>query len=173
MELSPEERQKIYEEEKARMEAREKIEEEKQATPTETSVNMEPNLAGLLCYVFGWVTGIIFFIIEQKNNWIRFHAAQAIVTFGTLTVAGIILGWIPVIGPFFSAVIGITSFVLWIILMVKAYNGERFKVVWAGDVAESMVKGTIPDFKKPEAPAEKKETPPPPPDDLEKTVKKK
>ncbi len=175
MELSPEEKQKIYEEEKARMEAREKLEQEKRSISQDTSVNMEPNLAGLLCYVGAWITGIIFFILEQKNNWIRFHAAQAIVTFGTLAVAGLILGWIPFIGTFFSVIIGITGFILWILLMVKAYNGERFKVPWAGNIAEKMVSGNIPDYQKPQAPPESKEetSPPTPPDELGEKVKKK
>jgi uncharacterized membrane protein len=170
MELSPEERQRIYEEEKARIEAREKIEQEKRSITQGTSVNIEPNIAGLLCYVGAWVTGIIFFILEQKNNWIRFHAAQSMVTFGTLFIAGMILGWIPFIGAFFSSVIGIIGFVMWIILMIKAYNGERYKVPWAGDIAENMVTGTIPDYKKPVVAPERKETPPPPaapPTDLE------
>jgi uncharacterized membrane protein len=180
MELTPEERRKIYEEEKARMEAREQLEQERRSIPQDTSVNLEPHVAGLLCYVGAWITGIIFFILEQKNNWIRFHAAQAIVTFGTLAIAGLILGWIPFIGAFFSTIIGITGFILWILLMVKAYNGERFKVPWAGDIAERMVTGTIPDYKKPQAPPEKKETPPAPPqppappaDDIGEQVKKK
>ena len=179
MELSPEERQRIYEEEKARIEAREQLEREKRRIPQETSVNMEPNVAGLLCYVGAWITGIIFFILEQKNNWVRFHAAQSIVVFGTLFVAGMILGWIPFIGPVFSSIIGIIGLVFWIILMVKAYNGERYKVAWAGDIAERMVtpSGTIPDYQKPPAPPETKEAPPPPPPyhpaDLDERIEKK
>lgn len=175
MELSPEERQKIYEEEKARMEAREQLEKERHKIPQESSVNMAPNVAGLLCYIGGWITGIIFFILEQKNNWIRFHAAQSIVTFGTLFVAGMILGWIPFIGPVFSSIIGIIGFVLWIVLMVKAYNGERFKVAWAGDIAERMVtsSGKIPDYQKPPAPPEKKEEAPPASVDLDERIEKK
>jgi len=174
MELSPEERQKIYEEEKARMEDREQLEQEKRSMPQDTSVNMEPNVAGLLCYIGGWITGIIFFVLEQKNNWIRYHAAQSIVVFGTLFVAGMILGWIPFIGPAFGSIIGIVGFVLWIVLMVKAYNGERFKVPWAGDIAERMVTGTIPDYQKPPAPPEKKEeAPPATPIDLDERIEKK
>ncbi len=175
MELSPEERRKIYEEEKARIEAREQIEREKRGTSQDTSVNLEPNVAGLLCYVGAWITGIIFFILEQKNNWIRFHAAQSIVVFGTLFVAGMVLGWIPFAGQVFSSIIGIIGFILWIILMVKAYNGERYKMPWAGDIAERMVVGTIPDYQKPSQPSESKETPPPPPapNDLDERIKKK
>lgn len=173
MELTPEERQKIYEEEKARMEAREKLEQEKRGTAQDSTVNIEPNLAGLLCYVGAWITGIIFFVLEQKNNWIRFHAAQSIVTFGTLFVAGMILGWIPFIGSAFSAIIGIIGFILWILLMVKAYNGERFKLAWAGDIAERMITGPIPEYRKPPAASDtKEEAPPPPPPPSDEDVKK-
>lgn len=165
MELTPEERQRIYEEEKARIEARECLEREKRGIPPETSVNMAPNVAGLLCYVGVWITGIIFFVLEQKNNWIRFHAAQSIIVFGTLAVAGAILGWIPAIGSFFSAIIGIIGFVCWIVLMVKAYNGERYKMPWAGDIAERMVtsSGAIPEYHKSPAPPVREEAPPAPP----------
>ena len=165
MELSPEERRKIYEEEKARLEAREQLEQERRQMSPETTVGIAPNVAGLLCYVLGWVTGIIFLILEKKNKWVRYHAAQSIVVFGTLCIALGILGWIPFIGWFFSGVIWIIGVVLWIVLMVKAYNGERYKVAWAGDIAERMVvsSGTIPDYQKPPAPPERKEAPPPPP----------
>jgi len=139
MELSPDEKKRIYEEEKARIEAREKIEREKLTAPTGTSTGLSPNTAGLLCYVAGWVSGIIFFVLEQKNRFVRFHAAQSIVAFGTITVAGVVLGLIPVVGDAFSTIIGIIGFIVWIIMIVKASNGEWYKLPWAGDVAEKMV----------------------------------
>ena len=139
MKLSPEEKRRIYEEEKARIEAREKIEREKLTEPAGTSTGLSPNIAGLLCYVVGWITGIIFFVLEQKNKFVRFHAAQSIVAFGTITVAGVILGLIPVVGDAFSVIIGIIGFIVWIIMIVKASSGEWYKLPWAGDVAENMV----------------------------------
>ena len=168
MELSPEERRKIYEEEKARIEAREQLEQERRRMSPEASVNLAPNITGVLCYLGIWITGIIFFILEQKNKWVRFHAAQSIVVFGTLGIASAILHWIPIIGWFFSAVIWITGIVLWVVLMSKAYNGERYKIPWAGDIAEMMVGISIkiPDYPKPPPPPESREmpvTPPPPP----------
>jgi uncharacterized membrane protein len=139
MGLSPEEKKRIYEEEKARIEAREKIEREKLTAPAGTSTGLSPNIAGLLCYVAGWITGIIFFVLEQRNKFVRFHAAQSIVAFGTITVAGVLFGLIPVVGGAFSSIIGIIGFIVWIIMMVKAYNGEWYKLPWAGDVAEKIV----------------------------------
>ena len=141
MELSPEEKKRIYEEEKARIEAREKIEREKltAGAGAGTSTGLSPNIAGLLCYVAGWITGIIFFVLEQRNKFVRFHAAQSIVVFGIITVAGIILGLIPVVGVAFSSIIGIIGFIVWIIMIVKASSGEWYKLPWAGDVAEKIV----------------------------------
>ena len=139
MELSPEEKRKIYEEEKARIEAQEKIKREKQGTEGSTSTGLKPNIAALLCYVGVWVTGIIFLLIEEKDKFVRFHAAQSIVVFGILTVAGLILGWIPIVGVAFSTIIGVVGFILWVVLMVKAYQGVKYKLPWAGDVAEKML----------------------------------
>ena len=175
--LSPEEKQKIYEEEKARIEARERIEKEKQGAAGSTSTGLQPNIAGLLCYVGGWISGIIFLILEQKNRWVRFHAAQSIVVFGTITVANIILGWIPIVGTAFIGIISAIGFILWIILMVKAYHGERYKLPWAGDVAEKIVtiagvegehyEPPTPPTPPPPPPAE---APPPPSEDLGKQI---
>jgi uncharacterized membrane protein len=141
MELSPEEKKRIYEEEKARIEAREKIEQEKltSGAGAGTSTGLSPNIAGLLCYVAGWITGIIFFVLERRNKFVRFHAAQSIVVFGIITVAGIILGLIPVVGVAFSSIIVIIGVIVWIIMIVKASSGEWYKLPWAGDVAEKIV----------------------------------
>ena len=135
MSLSPEERRRIYEEEKARIEAEEKLKREQPKTEPVT-INLEPNIAGLLCYVLGWISGIVFLIIEQKKRFVRFHAIQSIIVFGSLNIAGTILGHIPWLGPFFSTVIGILAFILWIVLMVKAYHNQFYKIPIAGDLAE-------------------------------------
>ncbi len=135
MQLSSEERHRIYEEEKARIEAEQK---QRMATGGSTT-GLEPNIAGLLCYLGVWISGIVFIVIEQKNKSVRFHALQSIVTFGSLTVASALLSWIPLVGGFFGAVIGILAFILWILLMVKAYQGELYKVPVAGHVAEGIL----------------------------------
>ena len=101
-----------------------------------SSTGLSENVAGLLCYVLGWISGVVFILIEQENKFVRFHAIQSIMVFGVLTVAGIILGWIPVIGGIFSWIISVLGFILWIVLMVKAYQGTKYKLPWAGDFAE-------------------------------------
>ena len=104
-----------------------------------TSTGLTENVAGLLCYVLGWVSGLVFLLIEQENKFIRFHAMQSIIIFGTLTIANFILGWIPLIGTFFVVIISVIGFILWIVLMLKAYQGTKFKLPWAGDLAEKWV----------------------------------
>jgi len=110
---------------------------------------MSENLAGLLCYVVGWVTGLIFYFID-KRPYVRFHAAQSVVVFGGLHIINIALGVMFgmslmmgglggfSVGVLFYWLIGLISFILWILLMIKAYQGERFRVPVAADLAEKI-----------------------------------
>lgn len=111
-----------------------------------TGTGMDPNLAGLLSYLVGWVTGLIFFLIEQENEYVRFHAMQSIIFFGAVSALQIllwILGFIPYLWIVF-AVIGwilwVFAFVMWIVFMIKAYQGQRFKFPVTGDLAEKYSK---------------------------------
>jgi len=130
MGLSPEERQRIYEEEKTRAEARERIEKEKQQAAGSTGTGLSPNAAGLLCYLGGWITGIIFLVLEQKNKWVRFHAAQSLVVFGVFTVAVTVLGWIPLVGVVFSSLVSVAAFILWIILQGIPGRANQAALGW-------------------------------------------
>jgi uncharacterized membrane protein len=101
-----------------------------------TSLGLQPNVAALLCYILGIITGILFFVLEKDNKFVRFHAMQSIVVFGFLLVLNAILAVIPVIGWSLMPILGIVSLILWILLMVKGYQGEYFKLPVAGDIAE-------------------------------------
>ena len=100
-----------------------------------TSTGLDDNVAGLLCYVAGWISGLVFFLIEKENKFVRYHAMQSIITFAAINIAWGIFRWIPYIG-FVAWVLSGLAFVLWIVLMVKAYQGERYKLPVAGDLAE-------------------------------------
>ncbi len=114
-----------------------------------TSTGLTENVAGLLCYVAGWASGLVFILIEKENKIVRFHAMQSIVAFGAITVLLIILsilGLMPVIGILFdllSIFVWILSVVLWIVLMVKAYQEESFKLPWAGDFAQKLLEQKV------------------------------
>jgi uncharacterized membrane protein len=105
----------------------------------ESSTGLSANVAGLLCYVAAWITGIVFVVLEKKSTFVKFHAWQSIMTFGVLTVAQLVLGWIPYAGWILSILIGILMFVLWIILIIQAGSGKMWKVPWAGDWAEKQI----------------------------------
>ena len=104
-----------------------------------TSTGMNQNVAGLLCYLAGWITGLIFFLIEKENRFVRFHAMQSIITFGSLTVLFMVLGFVPILGWMVMPILGILQVILWIILMVKAYLGELFKLPMIGEIAEKNI----------------------------------
>jgi len=110
-----------------------------------TSTGLTENVAGLLCYVAGWASGLVFILIEKENKFVRFHAMQSIVAFGAITALLIILttfGLMPVIGILFDIIsifVWILSVGLWIVLMVKAYQGESFNLPWAGDFAQKLL----------------------------------
>jgi uncharacterized membrane protein len=107
-----------------------------QTNKSATSTGLEPNVAGLLCYLLGWITGIIFLVIEKNNRDIRFHAIQSILVFGAITIVDIVIGWIPILGWIVLSVLGVVAFILWIVLMYKAYKGEKWLVPIAGKIAE-------------------------------------
>lgn len=110
---------------------------------------MDEKVAGLLCYVLGWVTGLIFYFID-KRPYVRFHAAQSIVVFAGLQIISIILGTFFGVsllagglagfsmGYALYGIVNLVGLCLWILLMVKAYQGERFRVPVAADIAEKL-----------------------------------
>ncbi len=108
-----------------------------------SSTGLKENVAGLLCYVLFWVSGLVFVLIEEESKFVRYHAMQSIYVFGIYMIASIIIiaiiGWIPIIGWVISLLIGLVGFALWLFLMVRAYQGEKPKVLWAGDLAEKWV----------------------------------
>jgi len=150
MGLSPEEKKRIYEEEKARIEA-------KEAAKGDSTTKLLLNKAGLLCYVGFWVTGIIFLIIERKNKLVRFHAMQSLVVFGILNIiwgvaytvrewAWVYAGnfifayaqWVAATAVF--AVFFTFWWILWAVLMYRTYHGRIYKVpAGLGDFAEKML----------------------------------
>ncbi len=117
-----------------------------------TSTGLQENVAGLLCYVLGWITGLIFFFID-KRPFVRFHAAQSIVVFGGLHLLAFIIRMIFGFGIYggsglfwagFSlimllvGIINLVAFILWIVLMIQAYQGKRFEVPIAAPLAKQL-----------------------------------
>ena len=100
-----------------------------------TSCGMKAELAAALSYVLGFVSGIVFFILEKKNEFVRFHAMQSIILFASLFVLGTIFSLIPIINWIICPLISLGAFILWIILLIKASQGEYFELPWIGKIA--------------------------------------
>jgi uncharacterized membrane protein len=115
-----------------------------------TSTGLAPNVAGALAYILGPITGIAFIVLEKENRFVRFHAAQSIVISVALFaisfalgILGSILAFIPVLGWLIALAvslgISLVSFVLWIFLMWKAYQGEAWRAPIVAPFADRMV----------------------------------
>jgi len=104
-----------------------------------TSLDLDQNMAGLLCYIGGWITGIVFLVLEKENKFVRFHALQSLLIFLPLSVLAWLLGWIPFIGWALAGLVWILMVILWLILMFKAYRGEKYKLPLVGDIAEKEI----------------------------------
>ncbi len=118
--------------------------------PTQTGLS--ENVAGLLCYVLGWITGLIFLLID-KRPFVRFHAAQSLIAFGALQIISIILTMGFVGGSVFSGafswsafgfwitmrhLVVLIAFIAWIVAMIKAYQHERFRFPIVADFADQI-----------------------------------
>jgi uncharacterized membrane protein len=119
---------------------------------SQSSTGLDPKLAGLLCYILGIITGLIFFLIEKSNDVVRFHAAQSILFSGSMIVLWIVLTILQFVvmaisfslGSIFSLLtmlLGLAVFVLWVVLLIKGYSGEKWKLPVIGDMAERMASG--------------------------------
>ena len=109
-----------------------------------SSSGLQENVASLLCYLFGWLSGLIFYFIEPNNKTVRFHALQSIlfcVSMIPIVIVMMILFTIfaMINLAFVSAllwfVFGIGVFIVWILLMVKAYKGNMWKLPIIGNLA--------------------------------------
>ena len=98
-----------------------------------TALGLEENLEAALCYLGVWITGLIFYFVEDKNKLIRFHAMQSILVFLPL----MIFAWLFLyIFSWISWILWILVIVLWVILMLKALQGVKYKLPIVGDIAE-------------------------------------
>lgn len=112
--------------------------------PAAGGTGLQPNIAGLLCYLFGALGGVVFLLIEKENREVKFHAWQSIAltvayiaVVIVLNIVGIIfilihLGFIVTL---LSLVVYLGFLVVWIMLMVRAYQGQIWRLPMIGDFA--------------------------------------
>jgi len=121
------------------------------ATPTSNSASgptegIQENVAGLLCYIFGWLSGLIFLLID-KRPFVKFHAAQSIgLNIGIVAVyiaVGMLFAFLHVLHLGLLAlavypILGFGVFGLWVFLMYKAYQHEKFMLPVIGNIADGI-----------------------------------
>lgn len=109
---------------------------ERSFTPVDNLKKMEEKRAGFLCYTGLFVTGLILYLLERDSDFVKFHAKQSLITFSTLFLLTWIVGYVPVVGWIFRRVFIAIVIILWVICMVKAYQGEKWKVPILGELVE-------------------------------------
>ena len=124
---------------------------------TKSSTGLDENVAALLSYIFGWVSGLIFFLIEKDSRLVRFHAMQSIllnVSIGVLAfvvwiVVFILLLIVSQISDALSTIVGLLMtliwlafsvgiLIAWVMCLVKAYQSQYFKLPVIGNFAEKF-----------------------------------
>lgn len=120
-------------------------------TMQKSSTGLDANIAGALTYVLGFITGIIFLVVEKESEFVKFHARQSIVVWVALIVVYFVLGFLQS-ALFLSAlwaIVGLISLLwslvmlgLWLWLMFKAYQGEMYELPVLGQFAKSLFKQT-------------------------------
>lgn len=129
------------------------IHDSQSAAEEPTQSGLDENVAGALSYVFGFLSGIVMYLVESENETVRFHAAQSIVVFGAIFIASLVvsvLRAVLVIGDvtafLFGTIFGLISFVLWIAaiilwiyLIIRTYQGSDPRIPIAAGIADGFV----------------------------------
>jgi uncharacterized membrane protein len=114
-----------------------------------TSTGVDARLSSILCYAGWWVTGLVFLFAERQHAKVRFHAAQSLVVFGVISIALFLCGGASAVAFFVAAptfqmlqaignAIWFAAVLLWLLLLVKTWRGETWRVPVAGDLATKI-----------------------------------
>jgi uncharacterized membrane protein len=122
-----------------------------------SSTGLDENIASLLAYVFGWISGLIFFLMEKDSRLVRFHAMQSILLNAVIVVVAVVLGVVvtvlmlilsqvsgllaslaSLIWVLFELVFGLVIVIVWVLCLIKAYQGAMYKLPFIGDFAEKF-----------------------------------
>ena len=122
-----------------------------------SSTGLDENIAALLSYVFGWISGLIFFLIEKDSRLVRFHAMQSLLLNVLLVILGVVIwvvlfiffliaaqisgllsGLLTVISALIWIVVLLAALIAWVMCLVKAYQSQYFKLPVIGNFAEKF-----------------------------------
>ena len=105
---------------------------------TKSSTGLEANVAGMLCYLLGWLTGLVFLILEKDSEFVKFHARQSAALFGLLTVASIIAPVLPIVGGLLAKLVAAASFIAWVLMLIFAAQGKQVSIPVVSDLADKL-----------------------------------
>jgi len=124
---------------------------------TKSSTGLDENVASLLAYLFQFLGGLIFFLIEKDSRFVRFHAMQSILLSGVFWVGmiglwilafilALIIGQISgllgslvwVLMTLLELVLGLACLIGFVLCMIKAYQNQYFKLPVLGNFAEKF-----------------------------------
>ena len=122
-------------------------------SPQPETTGLAPNIAAGLAAVFPLVGGIIFFLLEKKDKFVRFWAMQSMFLGGlalavsiAMQIAGFVFGFIPVVGKLMGILLGFAHlifslawFVVYVIGIVKAFTGKEWEIPWLGKLARQQL----------------------------------
>jgi uncharacterized membrane protein len=122
-----------------------------------SSTGLDENIASLLAYIAGWVTGLIFFLIEKNSRLVRFHAMQSILLNVLVIIVAIVVGIVisilvlilgqlsgalagiaSLLSVLFWLVFGIAVLLAWVLCLIKAYQGNMYKLPIIGEYADKF-----------------------------------
>ena len=117
---------------------------------TESSIGLSPRVAAALGYSGWWITGLLFWLLERRDPFIRFHAAQAVTAFGTMavligTLSALALLSLTFVPAAFDAlviaaqVVAVLAVVLWGVSMWRVASGHDWRIPIADRWAERML----------------------------------
>lgn len=100
-----------------------------------TTIGLPRNTTAALAYVLGWLSGLVIFLMEKEDKFVRFHALQSVIFFGLVTLVTMV----PVIGWMLSPLVMLAALVAWVVCLVKAYQGEKFMLPVVGEFVEKQL----------------------------------
>lgn len=110
-----------------------------------SKLNLDVNLAGALCYLFLCLSGFVFFLLETEHRRIRFHALQSLLLFSLLWVLQVMSMMLSVfaggyeIWMMLNGLVALTQFVLWLVLVIRTFQGHTIVVPVVGQFAAKTV----------------------------------
>lgn len=106
----------------------------------QSSTGLPENVANFIAYLFGWISGLLILLIEKENDNIRFHGAQSVTVFGSLTVLNLLLPFIPAVGPLLLAIVTPVSMLAWVVLMLMSLFSNAPRIPIVENFAEQLLR---------------------------------